>query len=57
MICGKYRKFKNPKITSVFEKTIVLSLICSNCENKDDNIFKEKESMEILKILGLIKNI
>ena len=57
MICGKYRKFKNPKTASVFEKTIVLSLICSKCENKDDNIFKEKESMEILKILGLIKNI
>ena len=35
-ICGKYRKFRNPKISYIFEKTLVLSVICSNCENKDE---------------------
>ena len=39
------------------EKALVLSVICSKCKNKDENIFKEGESIEILKILGLIKTI
>ena len=29
---------------------LVLSIICSNCMNKDEKIFKEEESHEILKI-------
>ena len=33
IICGKYRKLKNPTIY-IFEKT-VLSIICSKCKNKD----------------------
>ena len=28
---------------------------CSKCENKDERIFKEKESFEILRIPDLIK--
>ena len=57
VICGGYRKFKNPKISYIFEKTLFLSIICSKCENEDEKIFKEEESIEILKILGLkIKN-
>ena len=51
-----YRKLKDPKIPYILEKTSVLSIICSECENKDDKRFKEEESIEILKILGLIKN-
>ena len=31
--------------------------MCSKFENKDEKIFTEKESVEILKIIGLIKNI
>ena len=31
----------------IFEKTLVLSIICSKCENKDEKIFKEEESIEI----------
>ena len=57
VICGRYRKFNNPKISYIFEKTWAHSIIYSKCENEDENIFKEKESIEILKILGLIKNI
>ena len=41
----------------LLEKTIVLSIICSKCKNEDEKIFKEEESIEILKILGLRNNI
>ena len=27
VICGKYKKFKNPKISYIVEKTLVLSII------------------------------
>ena len=57
IICGKYRKFENPKISYLLEKTLVLSIICGNCMNEDEKIFKEEESIEILKIHGLINNI
>ena len=55
--CSKYRKFEKPKISYLLEKTLVLSIICSKCKNEDEKIFKEEESIEILKILGLISNI
>ena len=57
VICGKYRKFEKPKISYLLEKTLVLSVICSECNNEDKILFKEQESIEILKILGLIENI
>ena len=49
IICCKYRKFEKPKISYLFEKTLVLSIICSKCNNEDDSI-------EILKIFGLIED-
>ena len=58
IICGKYRKFENPKVSYILEKTLVLSIICHMCENEDQKIFfKEEGSIEMLKILGLFKNI
>ena len=54
---GKCRKFEIPNLSYIFEKTFVLSIICSKCENKDEKIFKEEESIEILKVLNLIKSI
>ena len=51
------KKFENPKISYNFEKTLVFSVICSKCNNEDEKIFTEEESIEILKNLGLIKNI
>ena len=57
IICGKYRKFKNHKISYIFETKWVLSIICSKCENEDENIFKEEESIATSKILNLIENI
>ena len=29
--CIKYRKFKNPKILYIFDKTLALSIICGKC--------------------------
>ena len=57
VICGNYKKSKNLKISHILEKTLVLSIICSKCENDNEKIFKEEEPIEILKILGLIKYI
>ena len=57
VICGKYRKFKKPKISYIFEKTLDFSVTCSKCQNEDEKTQKEEESIEILKTLGLIKSI
>ena len=57
VICSKYRKSKNPKISHMLEKKLILSVICGKCKNQDERISKEEESIEILKILGLIENI
>ena len=41
----------------MFYKRLVFSIICDNCGSKDKAMFKEGESIEILKILGLITNL
>ena len=57
VICGKYRKFKNPKISYIFEKALVLTIIYSKCKNEDGKALKEEKSIEILKSLALLENI
>ena len=57
VICGKYRKSEKPEISYLLEKTLVLCIICSKCKDKDEELFKEVESIETLKILNLIENI
>ena len=57
IICSKYSKLEKPKLSYLLEKTLVLSVICSKCKNEDEKLFKEEESIEILKILDLIENI
>ena len=57
VICCKYRKFEKPKISHLLEKTLIFSVICCKCKNEDEKLFKEEESIEILKIVGLIENI
>ena len=47
---------KNLKYHMLFKKRLVISIICSKCNNKDRKIFKE-EPTDILKILDLIINI
>ena len=55
VICRKYRKFENPKLFYVLEKTLLLYIIWIKCKNEDEKIFKEEDSTEILEILGLIE--
>ena len=53
--CNKYTKLKNPKISYIFDETVVLSIICDKSGSKDGIIFREENSIEILKIPDLIK--
>ena len=39
VISAKYRIFKKTIISYTFEKTLVLSIICSKCEKEDEKIF------------------
>ena len=52
-----YWKFEKPKISYLWEETLVLSIIFSKCKSEDEKLFRKEESIEILKILGLIENI
>ena len=52
----KYKEFRKPKISYLREKTLLLSSICNKCGSEDEKIFKEEESMKILKIYSLITN-
>ena len=54
VVCSMYRKFKNREIYIFIKKHYFFLLIAY--ENDNEKIFKEKESIEILKLLGLIKN-
>ena len=56
VICSKYRKFEKTLISYLFKKTSVLSFICSKRKHEDEKLFEKEESIEILKILGLIEN-
>ena len=38
--CNKYKKFKKPKISYIFEKKLVLSIIFNNCGSKDEETSK-----------------
>ena len=40
VICGKFRKFENPKISYLLEKTLVLSIIYSKDNNEDEKSLK-----------------
>ena len=56
VVSGKNKRFKNPKISYTFGKTLVLFIISSKCKNENVKIFKEAESIEIWKILGSVEN-
>ena len=56
-ICAKHKKFEKHKISYIFEKALVLFIICSKCKNIEEKVIKEEESIEILKIIGLVENI
>ena len=55
--CNKYRKFKIPKISSIFKKVLIHSVICDkHCCNYEE-IFKQEESIKILKYVSLDINL
>ena len=45
VICDKYKKYRTPKISHIFERSLVVSIICRKYDNEDTKIFKEKESI------------
>ena len=53
IVCDKCRKFKNLKISYILKKTLGLSIVCSKCGYEYKKTFKEEESVEIFKNLGL----
>ena len=48
VICGRNRKFEKSK------HSLVPHIIWSKCKNEDEKIFKDEESVDLLKILSLI---
>ena len=56
-VCNEHRKTKNPKMPYFFKKTLDLYIICSKSGHNYKKISKEEESIELLKIVGLIANI
>ena len=38
VICGKYGKFEEPKISYLLEKALVFSITCSKYKNEKENI-------------------
>ena len=55
--CNNYRKLKKTKISNVFKNTLSLSIVYNKCGHEYEKISNEEQSIEILKILGVINNI
>ena len=51
---SKFRKFLNSKISYIFDKILVLFIICSTCDDNNDRVFKEEERIQTYTVLGLI---
>ena len=58
-VYNKYRKSKIIKTSWIFKTTLDLSVIYSKCGHEmwSLKIFKEEDSIEVTRILGLITNI
>ena len=57
MLAINIENLKKLKYHTFLKKTLSLSIVYSKCGHEYQKIFKEKESIEILKIHGLINNI
>ena len=42
VICSKYRKLEKPRIPYLLKITLVLSIICCQCKNENEKIFKKE---------------
>ena len=48
VVCGKCRKFKNPKTSYTYGKTLVFRIIYSKCENENEkNIYRRRVNGDI----------
>ena len=56
MFAINIEKFKNPKISYILKKTLGLPIVYSKCGHEYKKIVKVEESIEKLRILGLITN-
>ena len=54
IVCGKYKKIKNPKISYILEQELVLSIIYIKCGSKEEKILKEEESIKIFEICKIL---
>ena len=52
----KVEYLKISETSYILNKTLFLYAIFGKCGSNDEKMFKEEESIEILKILGLINN-
>ena len=54
IVCNKYRKLKKKII--YLKKTLSIYIFCSKCGHDYEKVFKEEESIQILKTFGLIND-
>ena len=47
--CNKYRKFKNPKIPYIFDKTLIIPIICDKCGSNDKTYLPNKNRLRYYK--------
>ena len=53
---NQYRRFKSSKISYMFDKTLVLSIICDKFGSIDEKIFNEEESIKYQKFFFSYKH-
>ena len=46
ILCGKYRQFEKPKISYLLEKTLLLSIICCQCENENGKYLNKNNQLK-----------
>ena len=56
-VCNKQEILKKTKVSYILKKPLRFSIVYSKCGHEYQKIFKEEESIEISKILGLTNNI
>ena len=47
--CNTFTSFLNAEIYYIFNKLFAFCIICSKCGKNNDNIFREKEHIRIVK--------
>ena len=50
------KKFEDPKISYIFDKTWAPNILCDKCNSNDEAIIKEEALIKILNIIGVINN-